>query len=188
MNTSSLSTITTTTTPSRKTTSKSHVAKPTTQKLMAQKLNGKSNVKSNKKSKGKPTAQKSKAQKSAPHVAKPITQKSTAQKPHAAKPTTQKAKATKKRAKAVQRKVAGTPISTPKSYSRPGRPSSPHGIGKFARTLLATELSYDAIIARIRKAFPDAKTSVQCLRWYATKMREENVDMPTRPRKPRIKS
>jgi len=157
MDTSSF--INTTTVPSRKTTSKSHVTKPTTQKS---------------------TAQKSRAQKS--HVAKPTTQKLMANKTTA---ITQKSKATKKQTKDTQYNVGGTPTSMPKSYPRPGRPPSPHGIGQFARTLLATAISYDAIIARIRTKFPNAKTSVQCLRWYATKMREENVDMPNRPRKPR---
>lgn len=100
-------------------------------------------------------------------IAKPTTQKSTASNASATQ---------KKRGKDAQQ-------STHESRPHSGRPPSPHGVGHFARTLLVTTLSYDAIIARIRTKFPDAKTSVQCLRWYVTKMREENMDVPNRPRK-----
>jgi hypothetical protein len=43
-------------------------------------------------------------------------------------------------------------------------------------------LSYSEIISRIRAAFPKAKTSLACLRWYATHMRSQDLILPDRPR------
>lgn len=44
--------------------------------------------------------------------------------------------------------------------------------------------SYEHILAEIFKVFPDAKTTVKCLRWYNTKLNSDpNVRMPVRPRK-----
>jgi hypothetical protein len=41
---------------------------------------------------------------------------------------------------------------------------------------------YEAILNDIREKFPEAKTSVACLRWYAVHMRERGVMPPNRPR------
>lgn len=42
--------------------------------------------------------------------------------------------------------------------------------------------SYDDILQAIRAEFPDAKTTVACLRWYAVHMRANEVMPPNRPR------
>jgi hypothetical protein len=42
--------------------------------------------------------------------------------------------------------------------------------------------SYEAILSKIKEQFPEAKTSIACLRWYAVHMRERNVMPPNRPR------
>ncbi len=41
---------------------------------------------------------------------------------------------------------------------------------------------YEDIIAKIKAQFPEAKTTVACLRWYAVHMRERDVLPPNRPR------
>lgn len=51
-------------------------------------------------------------------------------------------------------------------------------------------LAYDEIIRRIKDAFPECKTTVACLRWYAVKVRVEETDyegyrLPGR--RPRVK-
>lgn len=38
------------------------------------------------------------------------------------------------------------------------------------------------VLERIHKVMPEAKTSLNCLRWYANKMRSEEVLVPYRPR------
>ena len=43
-------------------------------------------------------------------------------------------------------------------------------------------LSYDEILSRVLAEFAGCKTSVKCLRYYATKMRGRNVRVPSRPR------
>lgn len=42
--------------------------------------------------------------------------------------------------------------------------------------------TYDDVLAAIKAEFPSAKTSVGCLRWYATAMRDAGVALPKRPR------
>ena len=43
---------------------------------------------------------------------------------------------------------------------------------------------YDYILERVLEEFPDATTTVKCLRWYNTKLNSDpNVRMPVRPRK-----
>lgn len=47
-------------------------------------------------------------------------------------------------------------------------------------------LAYADILAAVTTKFPEAETSLNCLRWYATKMNKrtgaEKVQMPTRPK------
>jgi hypothetical protein len=42
--------------------------------------------------------------------------------------------------------------------------------------------TYEAILEKIKAEFPQAKTSIACLRWYAVHMRERSVMPPNRPR------
>lgn len=42
--------------------------------------------------------------------------------------------------------------------------------------------SYETILAKIREQYPEAKTSIACLRWYAVHMRDRGVLPPSRPR------
>jgi hypothetical protein len=42
--------------------------------------------------------------------------------------------------------------------------------------------SYETILNRIHEQFPEGKTSVACLRWYAVHMRERGERVPNRPR------
>jgi hypothetical protein len=41
---------------------------------------------------------------------------------------------------------------------------------------------YNEILRRVKIAFPDSKTSVKCVRWYAKEMRKRGVLIPRRPR------
>jgi len=44
-------------------------------------------------------------------------------------------------------------------------------------------LLYSTIVALVRKKFPKAETSLECLRWYSVHMRQENIKLPQkRPR------
>lgn len=44
--------------------------------------------------------------------------------------------------------------------------------------------TYDYILEKVLEQFPDANTTVKCLRWYNTKLNSDpNVRMPVRPRK-----
>lgn len=43
-------------------------------------------------------------------------------------------------------------------------------------------LSYDEIIRQVQQKYPSAKTSKNCLRWYANKMRVAGESVPYRPR------
>jgi hypothetical protein len=43
-------------------------------------------------------------------------------------------------------------------------------------------LSYDDILAKVRAEFVSCSTSVKCLRYYASKMRLRDVQVPVRPR------
>jgi len=43
---------------------------------------------------------------------------------------------------------------------------------------------YDYILERVLEEFPEANTTVKCLRWYNTKLNSDpNIKMPVRPRK-----
>lgn len=44
--------------------------------------------------------------------------------------------------------------------------------------------TYEHVLAKVLEQFPDANTTVKCLRWYSTKLNSDpNVKMPVRPRK-----
>ena len=43
-------------------------------------------------------------------------------------------------------------------------------------------LGYEEIVSRVRAEFTGCKTTVKCLRYYATKMRGRDVRVPVRPR------
>ena len=44
--------------------------------------------------------------------------------------------------------------------------------------------TYDRVLSEVLAEFPDANTTVKCLRWYNTKLNSDpNVKMPVRPRK-----
>lgn len=43
-------------------------------------------------------------------------------------------------------------------------------------------LSYEDILAQVKAQYPDAKTTISCLRWYAVRMREANIVLPLRAR------
>ena len=45
-------------------------------------------------------------------------------------------------------------------------------------------MMYEEIIVAVKEELPHASTSVACLRWYATQMRERGERVPDRPRKP----
>jgi hypothetical protein len=48
--------------------------------------------------------------------------------------------------------------------------------------------TYDHVLAKVLEQFPDANTTVKCLRWYNTKLNSDpNVKMPVRPRKRTVK-
>lgn len=48
---------------------------------------------------------------------------------------------------------------------------------------------YDYILERVLEEFPDANTTVKCLRWYNTKLNSDpSVKMPVRPRKKVVKA
>lgn len=48
---------------------------------------------------------------------------------------------------------------------------------------------YDYVLERVLEEFPDANTTVKCLRWYNTKLNSDpNVRMPVRPRKRTVKA
>lgn len=48
---------------------------------------------------------------------------------------------------------------------------------------------YDFVLDRVLEEFPEANTTVKCLRWYNTKLNSDpNVKMPVRPRKKAVKA
>jgi hypothetical protein len=48
---------------------------------------------------------------------------------------------------------------------------------------------YDYVLERVLEEFPEANTTVKCLRWYNTKLNSDpNVKMPVRPRKKAVKA
>ena len=55
-------------------------------------------------------------------------------------------------------------------------------IGKRAGELLRTKKSYAEVLEQVHNEFPDAKTTMSSLRWYASKMRQNKVKVPERAR------
>lgn len=48
---------------------------------------------------------------------------------------------------------------------------------------------YDYVLEQVLEEFPEANTTVKCLRWYNTKLNSDaNVKMPIRPRKKTVKA
>jgi len=48
---------------------------------------------------------------------------------------------------------------------------------------------YDYVLDQVLAEFPEANTTVKCLRWYNTKLNSDaNVKMPIRPRKKTVKA
>lgn len=48
---------------------------------------------------------------------------------------------------------------------------------------------YDYVLEQVLAEFPEANTTVKCLRWYNTKLNSDpNVKMPVRPRKKAVKA
>jgi len=48
---------------------------------------------------------------------------------------------------------------------------------------------YDYVLEHVLEEFPEANTTVKCLRWYNTKLNSDpNVKMPVRPRKKAVKA
>lgn len=68
--------------------------------------------------------------------------------------------------------------------SREQLTGSRRSIRAACEELLSAEpaLSYDDILAQVRSEFARCKTSVKCLRFYASKMRLRDVRVPVRPR------
>jgi hypothetical protein len=66
----------------------------------------------------------------------------------------------------------------------PANRSKRRTISEACEGLLRQEpaLSYDEILSRVRAEFVGCRTTVKCLRYYATKMRGRQVRVPTRPR------
>lgn len=46
----------------------------------------------------------------------------------------------------------------------------------------AYDVCLTMVLERVHKVMPEAKTSLNCLRWYANKMRSEDILVPHRPR------
>jgi hypothetical protein len=66
----------------------------------------------------------------------------------------------------------------------PAKGSKRRTIREACEGLLRQEpaLSYDEILSQVQGEFAGCKTSVKCLRYYATKMRGRNLRVPSRPR------
>jgi hypothetical protein len=72
----------------------------------------------------------------------------------------------------------------PPDRSLPAKGPKKRTIREACEGLLRQEpaLSYDEILSRVRAEFAGCKTSVKCLRYYATKMRGRDLRVPSRPR------
>jgi hypothetical protein len=72
----------------------------------------------------------------------------------------------------------------PPERGLPARGPKRRTIREACEELLRQEpaLSYEEILSRVRAEFAGCKTSVKCLRYYATKMRGRNVRVPSRRR------
>lgn len=92
-------------------------------------------------------------------------------------------------------KVATAPVVKEKAPKKPKAPKVDKGpsIRSVAEAILLKVahtdedgrpfgLSYEEVLAEVKEQFPEAKTTVACLRWYAAHMREREVKVPARPR------
>jgi len=72
----------------------------------------------------------------------------------------------------------------PPDRSLPAKGSRRRTIREACEELLRQEpaLSYEEILSRVRAEFAGCRTSVKCLRYYATKMRGRELRVPSRPR------
>jgi hypothetical protein len=72
----------------------------------------------------------------------------------------------------------------PPDRGAPAERSGRRTIREACEELLRQEpaLSYEEILTRVRDEFAGCKTSVKCLRYYATKMRGRDLRVPIRPR------
>lgn len=82
----------------------------------------------------------------------------------------------------------------PKAEAKPAQPKSGRIIRIACEELLLRTvhvgpdkkpvgMSYEDILASVKAEFPNSKTSIACLRWYAVQLRERGERMPARPRK-----
>jgi hypothetical protein len=72
----------------------------------------------------------------------------------------------------------------PKREDKRKRKREGRTIRDFCEELLSRKppLSYDDILAQVRAEFAVSKTTVKCLRYYASKMRSAGQAVPARPR------
>lgn len=92
---------------------------------------------------------------------------------------------------------ADKPADTPKPAARSKEPKEKKEKGPVIRVVAEQLLlevaahdedkrpyghSYETILNKIHEQFPEGKTSVACLRWYAVHMRERGERVPNRPR------
>jgi hypothetical protein len=72
----------------------------------------------------------------------------------------------------------------PPDRGLPAKGARRRTIREACEKLLGQEpaLGYDEILTRVRAEFAECKTSIKCLRYYATKMRGRDVHVPIRPR------
>ena len=61
------------------------------------------------------------------------------------------------------------------------REPTPGTIQAFAERQLLWPRRYSVIVAMVRVRFPDARTTVASLRWYAAQMRRRGINLPDRP-------
>jgi Protein of unknown function (DUF2786) len=72
----------------------------------------------------------------------------------------------------------------PPDRSLPANRAKRRTIREACEELIRQEpaLGYNEILARVRAEFVGCRTSVKCLRYYATKMRARDLRVPVRPR------
>jgi len=53
------------------------------------------------------------------------------------------------------------------------------GIGKIAEAEIIKGKTDEEALAEVKRYFPDAKTTIQCIEHYRSKLRKEGYDLPT---------
>jgi hypothetical protein len=53
------------------------------------------------------------------------------------------------------------------------------GIGKLAQQAIRSGMTNEETLLAVLAAFPDARTTVGCIRWYRNRMRKRGEDVPT---------